>query len=119
MLRGCCPLTPPGDLRPPGPPAKFLQKLKYKFLDIFNFSGFTPWYRICLNIGSQFNRKYGNLSFLPFLIISNVLQNQHHMYLKNHNDRRNMTKAGNLYIMEFDFTYIRNDCQYQNKNVDT
>ena len=28
-------------------------------------------------------------------------------------------KAGNLYIMEFDFTYIGNDYQYQNKNVDT
>ena len=34
------------------------------------------------------------------------VQNQHYMYLKNHIDRRGGTKAGNLYIMEFDCTHM-------------
>ena len=33
---------------------------------------------------------------LRFLIISNVLQNQHHMYLKNHMDRQGGAKAGTV-----------------------
>ena len=38
--------------------------------------------------------------------------------IKTHG-RRGIMEAGNLYIMEFDFTYMGNDYQYQNKNVDT
>ena len=60
-------------------------------------------FKYCFSI---LQKKMANL---PFLIIFNVLQNQHHMYLKNHIDRRGVVKAGNLYIVEFDFTYIGND----------
>ena len=50
-----------------------------------------------------------NWQNLTFLIISNVLQNQHHMYLKNHIDSWGGAKAGNLYIMEFDINHMGND----------
>ena len=63
-------------------------------------------YKMLLNIISQFYRKYDKLSLFDNIqcttkLTSHVPQNQI--------DKWGITKAGNLYIMKFDFIYIGND----------
>ena len=73
------------------------------------------------------NTKKKILTLKPTLNQPLYLQGNPHSYgllkvvrkfIKTHG-RRGIMEAGNLYIMEFDFTYMGNDYQYQNKNVDT